>query len=60
MSMTPQEWMYLGTGRAAEGVVTGSGFVPARFLPAWISLHVQGTWRGFRVQGFVFPQRAGL
>jgi hypothetical protein len=50
-------WRWLGDGSAGAGSFAVRGRVPEDVpVPAWISLHVDGVWRGHRIAGFVFPQ----
>jgi hypothetical protein len=55
----PADWRYLGDGTVADGEVRARGVLPPGEVagPAWVSLRLDGQWRGFRVAGFTFPGR---
>lgn len=54
----PDQLQYVGEGQVQNGVVLATGkHVGAAGVPTWISLRLQGTWRGYRVDGFTFPAK---
>ncbi|MCA8975885.1 MAG: hypothetical protein KDC98_14280 [Planctomycetes bacterium] len=59
--IAPADWLFLGDGEVRDGEVAAQGVLPPGSVkgPAWVSLRLDGTWRGFRVEGFTFPRKLG-